>query len=161
MALSVVLTVGLYLALIICPLTNVHGWTGGWSPAARFLTPIAPLLGLFVFAGLKAAPMPLAAAVVVAADRHQRLRVAAPQDPVERRRRTRGVLRTARFQRVRIPAVADQAVEPVSQVTQKGVLRVHRVIVFIVNPSRRRVQRASADYFLDARCDAWAPRTAM
>ena len=63
-ALSAVLTVGLYLALIICPLTNVHGWTGGWSPAARFLTPIAPLLGLFVFAGLKAAPRPLAAAVV-------------------------------------------------------------------------------------------------
>ena len=64
MALSVFLTAGLYLALIICPLTNVHGWTGGWSPAARFLTPIAPLLGLFVFAGLRAAPMPLAAAVV-------------------------------------------------------------------------------------------------
>jgi hypothetical protein len=63
-ALSAFLTAGLYLALIICPLTNVHGWTGGWSPAARFLTPIAPLLGLFVFAGLKAAPWPLAAALV-------------------------------------------------------------------------------------------------
>ena len=63
-ALSAVLTVGLYLALVICPLTNVHGWTGGWSPAARFLTPVAPLLGLFVFAGLTAAPRPLAAAVV-------------------------------------------------------------------------------------------------
>jgi hypothetical protein len=61
---SVVLTVGVYVAFIICPLTNVHGWTGGWSPAARFLTPIAPLLGLFVFAGLRAAPRPLAAAVV-------------------------------------------------------------------------------------------------
>jgi hypothetical protein len=63
-ALSAVLTVGHYLALVICPLTNDHGWTGGWSPAARFLTPVAPLLGLFVFAGLKAAPRPLAAAVV-------------------------------------------------------------------------------------------------
>ena len=40
------------------------GCAGGWSPAARFLTPIAPLLGLFVFAGLTAAPRPLAAAVV-------------------------------------------------------------------------------------------------
>jgi len=65
-ALSVGLTVGLYLALIICPMTNVHGWTGGWSPAARFLTPITPLLGLFVFAGLRATPLPLAAAVVIA-----------------------------------------------------------------------------------------------
>ena len=49
---------------MICPLTNIHGWTGGWSPAARFVTPIAPILGLFVFAGLKATPRPLAAAVV-------------------------------------------------------------------------------------------------
>ena len=63
-ALSVALTVGVYLALIICPLTNVHGWTGGWSPAARFLTPIAPLLGLFVFAGLRTAPRLIAAAIV-------------------------------------------------------------------------------------------------
>ena len=104
---SVVLTVGVYLALIICPLTNVHGWTGGWSPAARFLTPIAPLLGLFVFAGLKAAPMPLAAAVVVAQIAINAYAWQHPKDPVERRRRTRGVLRTARFQRVRIPADAN------------------------------------------------------
>jgi hypothetical protein len=32
--------------------TNVHGWMGGWSPAARFLVPIAPLLwvGVYLFA---------------------------------------------------------------------------------------------------------------
>ena len=63
-ALSVFLIVGVYVALIICPLTNVHGWTGGWNPAARFLTPIVPLLGLCVVAGLRAVPRPLAIAVV-------------------------------------------------------------------------------------------------
>ena len=72
------LTGRVYVTLIICPLTNVHGWTGGWSPAASFLTPITPLLGLFVFAGL------LACRACVncyrrAADRHQRLCVAAPE----------------------------------------------------------------------------------
>jgi hypothetical protein len=63
-ALSVFLTAGFYVALIICPLTNVHGWTGGWNPAARFLTPITPLLGLLVFAGLRAAPRAIVVAVV-------------------------------------------------------------------------------------------------
>jgi hypothetical protein len=63
-ALSVFLTAGFYVALIVCPLTNVHGWTGGWNPAARFLTPITPLLGLLVFAGLRAAPRAIVVAVV-------------------------------------------------------------------------------------------------
>jgi hypothetical protein len=63
-ALSVFVTATLYVALIICPLTNVHGWTGGWSPAARFLTPIVPLLGLLVFAGLRAAPQAIVVVVV-------------------------------------------------------------------------------------------------
>ena len=63
-ALSVFLTAGLYVALIVCPLTNVHGWTGGWNPAARFLTPITPLLGLFVFAGLRVAPQAVIVTVV-------------------------------------------------------------------------------------------------
>jgi hypothetical protein len=63
-ALSVFLTAGLYVALIVCPLTNVHGWTGGWNPAARFLTPITPLLGLFVFAGLRVAPQAVIVIVV-------------------------------------------------------------------------------------------------
>lgn len=35
-----------YLVFIVTPLTNVHGWRGGWSPAARFLVPIAPFLAL-------------------------------------------------------------------------------------------------------------------
>jgi hypothetical protein len=63
-ALSVFLTAGVYLALVICPLTNVHGWTGAWSPAARFVTPVTPLLGLLLFAGLRVAPRPLAVVVV-------------------------------------------------------------------------------------------------
>ncbi len=48
----------------ICPLTNAHGWTGGWNPAARFLTPITPLVGLCVFAGLRTAPRAVAVIVV-------------------------------------------------------------------------------------------------
>jgi hypothetical protein len=35
-----------YLFPILLPMTNVHGWTGGWSPAARFMVPVAPLLWL-------------------------------------------------------------------------------------------------------------------
>jgi hypothetical protein len=54
-----------YVTLIICPLTNVHGWTGGWNPAGRFLTPIAPLLGILVFAGLRALPRAAAIPIVV------------------------------------------------------------------------------------------------
>jgi hypothetical protein len=37
-----------YLVLIVVPVTNLHGWRGGWSPAARFLVPIAPFLALAV-----------------------------------------------------------------------------------------------------------------
>lgn len=39
-----------YLALILAPSINVHGWRGGWSPAARFLVPVV------VFAAI---PVPL------------------------------------------------------------------------------------------------------
>ncbi|HET7617605.1 MAG TPA: hypothetical protein VFK20_03780 [Vicinamibacterales bacterium] len=39
-----------YLLPILLPMINVHGWTGGWAPAARFLVPIAPLFWLGVFA---------------------------------------------------------------------------------------------------------------
>jgi hypothetical protein len=39
-----------YLATILLPWVNVHGWTGGWAPAGRMLTPIVPLLALAVFA---------------------------------------------------------------------------------------------------------------
>jgi hypothetical protein len=64
LALGIVAVVACYVALIAWPMTNVHGWTGGWNPAARFLTPIVPLLGLAVSAGLRVVPRALAAAVV-------------------------------------------------------------------------------------------------
>jgi hypothetical protein len=35
---------------VLLPVTNVHGWSGGWSPAARFLVPVAPLLWVAVYA---------------------------------------------------------------------------------------------------------------
>jgi hypothetical protein len=64
LAWSLFVTGGIYAAIVVCPLTNVHGWTGGWSPPARFLTPIAPLLGLCVFEGLRAAPRVLTIGLV-------------------------------------------------------------------------------------------------
>jgi hypothetical protein len=40
--------VGGYAVFVLLPITNTHGWRGGWSPAARFLVPTAPLLALGV-----------------------------------------------------------------------------------------------------------------
>ena len=44
------IVVGCYLLPVLLPVTNLHGWSGGWSPAARFLLPIVPLLFLPVYA---------------------------------------------------------------------------------------------------------------
>jgi hypothetical protein len=52
----IAIVVLVYTALIVCPLTNVHGWTGGWNPPARFLMPIVPLASVLVYAGLRATP---------------------------------------------------------------------------------------------------------
>ncbi len=42
---SVICLVALaFLLPILLPMVNRHGWSGGWSPAARFLVPIAPLM---------------------------------------------------------------------------------------------------------------------
>jgi hypothetical protein len=60
------LVCGVYVLFIVLPFTNVHGWTGGWSPAARFLTPIVPLFGIALIAGLRAAPLALVAIIVAA-----------------------------------------------------------------------------------------------
>jgi hypothetical protein len=46
--LELLLLVVTYLLFILTPITNAHGWRGGWSPAARFLVPISPFLGLAV-----------------------------------------------------------------------------------------------------------------
>jgi len=37
------------IAVVTVPIFNIHGWRGGWSPAARYLVPITPLLGILVF----------------------------------------------------------------------------------------------------------------
>lgn len=62
---GVVAVAGVYLAAIALPLVNVHGWTGGWSPAGRFLVPIAPLLALAAFAAWRGGS-PLEWVIVVA-----------------------------------------------------------------------------------------------
>lgn len=53
-----------YLLPILSPLTNVHGWTGGWAPAARYLVPVVPLLAIGVAIALKRTPRLVAAGVV-------------------------------------------------------------------------------------------------
>jgi hypothetical protein len=54
-----------YIAPILWPVTNVHGWTGGWSPAARFMVPIVPLLALALPAAFLYIPRMLLAVLVV------------------------------------------------------------------------------------------------
>ena len=53
-----------YLLTIVLPMINVQGWTGGWSPAARFLAPVVPLLGIGVAAAMPALPRALIVVVV-------------------------------------------------------------------------------------------------
>jgi hypothetical protein len=45
-AVELMLIVACYLVFVISPISNAHGWRGGWSPAARFLVPITPFLAL-------------------------------------------------------------------------------------------------------------------
>jgi hypothetical protein len=44
------LVLACYLTPVLLPVTNVHGWMGGWAPAARFLVPVAPLIWVAVYA---------------------------------------------------------------------------------------------------------------
>jgi hypothetical protein len=79
---------GAYLALVAFPLTNPHGWRGGFSPAARFLVPVAPLLGVCVVEAVRAsrrllvlsAPL-LALQVLVAVGFWSRPMLSWAQDP--------------------------------------------------------------------------------
>ena len=41
--------VGAYVAVMTIPMLNAHGWRGGWTPAARFLVPVAPFLAILAF----------------------------------------------------------------------------------------------------------------
>jgi hypothetical protein len=55
-----------YVGAMTLPTLNVHGWRGGWSPAARFLVPIVPLLAVLAFASVaNVRRTPLLATIVV------------------------------------------------------------------------------------------------
>jgi hypothetical protein len=62
---AMALVVAVYVGMIVCPITNVHGWTGGWNPAGRFLTPVLPLVGMLVVMGMGVLPRALVIAAVV------------------------------------------------------------------------------------------------
>ena len=53
---GIALVAGGYLVLVVLPLTNAHGWTGGWSPTARFWVPVVPLLAVAVAAAAQRTP---------------------------------------------------------------------------------------------------------
>jgi hypothetical protein len=61
---AAVAIIACYLLTIVLPMTNVQGWTGGWSPAARFLAPVVPLLGIGVAAAMPVLPRALIVIVV-------------------------------------------------------------------------------------------------
>jgi hypothetical protein len=46
------IVVGAYVGVMTIPFLNAHGWRGGWTPAARFLVPIAPFLAIATFAAV-------------------------------------------------------------------------------------------------------------
>jgi hypothetical protein len=57
-----------YVGVMTVPFLNWAGWRGGWSPAARFLVPIVPLLAVLVCAAiaqLERLPMALRALVAI------------------------------------------------------------------------------------------------
>jgi hypothetical protein len=49
---EITILVGAYVGVMTMPLLNAHGWRGGWTPAARFLVPVAPFLAILVFAAV-------------------------------------------------------------------------------------------------------------
>jgi hypothetical protein len=62
---ELLLPTGAYLLLVFLPAVNAHGWRGGWSPAARFLVPIAPFLALPMVLVLAATRHRIVAGVVI------------------------------------------------------------------------------------------------
>jgi hypothetical protein len=50
LSIDLLIVVAAYLLPVWLPMTNPYGYTGGWSPAARFLVPVAPLLWVGVAA---------------------------------------------------------------------------------------------------------------
>lgn len=59
------LVAGAYLISVLLPVSNAIGWTGGWSPPARFLVPIVPLLAVAVAVGVRLTPKLLLITLVV------------------------------------------------------------------------------------------------
>ena len=55
-----------YVGVMTIPLLNAHGWRGGWSPAARFLVPVAPFLAVLIFAAVSHAQRLPTAVIVIA-----------------------------------------------------------------------------------------------
>jgi len=45
-----------YLVPVLLPALNLHGWMGGWSPAARFLVPVVPLFAVAAYMYVNIAP---------------------------------------------------------------------------------------------------------
>jgi hypothetical protein len=56
---------GCYVLTVILPITNVYDFTGGWSPVARFLVPIVPLLAIGVAEGIRATPRMLLVPLII------------------------------------------------------------------------------------------------
>lgn len=62
---AVVLISVAYLLPVLCPITNIHGWSGQWCPAGRFLTPLLPLFGLGVYCAYVAYRWPALSVIVL------------------------------------------------------------------------------------------------
>ena len=61
------LVIAAYVGVMAVPTLNDHGWRGGWSPAARFLVPVAPFLCVLVFSAVaRLRRVPVLILVVVA-----------------------------------------------------------------------------------------------
>jgi hypothetical protein len=54
-----------YLLFVLLPLTNPYGWTGAWSPPARFLVPILPFLVVAVAAAIPVVPRAVLVPLIV------------------------------------------------------------------------------------------------
>jgi hypothetical protein len=52
LCLEISIVVGAYVGVMTIPVLNAHGWRGGWSPAGRFLVPVAPFLAVLAFAAV-------------------------------------------------------------------------------------------------------------
>lgn len=56
---------GCYVLTVILPITNVYDFTGGWSPVARFLVPVVPLLAIALAAAIRVTPGMLLVPLIV------------------------------------------------------------------------------------------------